>query len=168
MISAPRNIAAPALGAFLVGVALCCLDLKCPPAAVHTSGGALVGASSGSYLSVGFGFFVWLPGRASRAGVLRRIPAGESLSVDNLFVFVLLFRSFAIPPQFQHRCVWGRYSRHRVRGSSSSGRRAGATLPSGIIPSSGICLYSRKTSPQRGGDRSSDNAVVRWVPGSCP
>src|SRR5207237_8553870 len=32
----------------------------------------------------------------------------KSLSVDNLFVFVLLFRSFAIPPEHQHRVLfWG-------------------------------------------------------------
>ncbi len=31
-----------------------------------------------------------------------------SLSVDNIFVFVLLFTSFAVPPQYQHRVLfWG-------------------------------------------------------------
>jgi len=60
-------------------------------------------------LSVGFGFFVWFryggeQGLEYFAGYLLE----KSLSVDNLFVFVLLFRSFAIPPQFQHRVLfWG-------------------------------------------------------------
>src|SRR5204863_15141 len=32
----------------------------------------------------------------------------KSLSVDNLFVFVLLFQSFAVPPEHQHRVLfWG-------------------------------------------------------------
>jgi tellurite resistance protein TerC len=31
-----------------------------------------------------------------------------SLSVDNLFVFIVIFRYFAVPPQFQHRTLfWG-------------------------------------------------------------
>ena len=31
-----------------------------------------------------------------------------SLSVDNIFLFVLIFRAFVVPPPFQHRCLlWG-------------------------------------------------------------
>jgi tellurite resistance protein TerC len=60
-------------------------------------------------LSLGFGAFVWFgyggeQGLEFFAGYLLE----KSLSVDNLFVFVLLFRSFAIPPQYQHRVLfWG-------------------------------------------------------------
>jgi tellurite resistance protein TerC len=60
-------------------------------------------------LSLGFGAFVWFryggeQGLEFFAGYLLE----KSLSVDNLFVFVLLFRSFAIPAVHQHRVLfWG-------------------------------------------------------------
>ena len=60
-------------------------------------------------LSLAFGSWLWRryggePGLEFFAGYLLE----KSLSVDNLFVFVLLFRSFAIPPQYQHRVLfWG-------------------------------------------------------------
>ena len=60
-------------------------------------------------LSVVFGFWLWVryggePGLEFFAGYLLE----KSLSVDNLFVFVLLFQSFAIPPEYQHRVLfWG-------------------------------------------------------------
>lgn len=60
-------------------------------------------------LSVAFG--IWLtwrfghrPGLEYFAGYI----VEESLSVDNLFVFLLLFRYFAVPQRFQHRVLfWG-------------------------------------------------------------
>ena len=70
-------------------------------------------------LSLGFGAFVWLKyggeqGLEFFAGYLLE----KSLSVDNLFVFVLLFRSFAIPPQYQHRVLfWGVLGALLLRGS---------------------------------------------------
>ena len=60
-------------------------------------------------LSLAFGSWLWRryggePGLEFFAGYLLE----KSLSVDNLFVFVLLFRSFAIPPEYQHRVLfWG-------------------------------------------------------------
>jgi tellurite resistance protein TerC len=60
-------------------------------------------------LSLAFGAYVWVryggePGLEFFAGYLLE----KSLSVDNLFVFVLLFQSFAIPPEYQHRVLfWG-------------------------------------------------------------
>ncbi len=42
----------------------------------------------------------------------------ESLSIDNLFVFLLLFRTFAIPPQFQPRVLfWGVLGAILLRGA---------------------------------------------------
>lgn len=70
-------------------------------------------------LSIGFGGFVWAAyggeqGLEFFAGYLLE----KSLSVDNLFVFVLLFRSFAIPPQHQHRVLfWGVLGALLLRGS---------------------------------------------------
>ena len=60
-------------------------------------------------LSLAFGGWLWMryggePGLEFFAGYLLE----KSLSVDNLFVFVLLFQSFAIPPEYQHRVLfWG-------------------------------------------------------------
>jgi tellurite resistance protein TerC len=70
-------------------------------------------------LSIGFGAFVWFryggeQGLEFFAGYLLE----KSLSVDNLFVFVLLFSSFAIPPQQQHRVLfWGVLGALILRGS---------------------------------------------------
>jgi tellurite resistance protein TerC len=60
-------------------------------------------------LSIAFGAWLWHryggePGLEFFAGYLLE----KSLSVDNLFVFVLLFQSFAVPPEHQHRVLfWG-------------------------------------------------------------
>jgi len=60
-------------------------------------------------LSLVFGAWLWMryggeQGLEFFAGYLLE----KSLSVDNLFVFVLLFQSFAIPPEYQHRVLfWG-------------------------------------------------------------
>jgi len=60
-------------------------------------------------LSLAFGAWLWMrygdeAGLEFFAGYLLE----KSLSVDNLFVFVLLFQSFAIPPEYQHRVLfWG-------------------------------------------------------------
>jgi tellurite resistance protein TerC len=60
-------------------------------------------------LSVAFGAWLWHryggePGLEYFAGYLLE----KSLSVDNLFVFVLLFQSFAVPAAYQHRVLfWG-------------------------------------------------------------
>jgi tellurite resistance protein TerC len=60
-------------------------------------------------LSLGFGAWLWTrygeeAGLEFFAGYLLE----KSLSVDNLFVFVLLFQSFAIPQEHQHRVLfWG-------------------------------------------------------------
>ena len=70
-------------------------------------------------LSVAFGAWLWRryggeQGLEFFAGYLLE----KSLSVDNLFVFVLLFQSFAIPPEYQHRVLfWGVLGALVLRGS---------------------------------------------------
>lgn len=60
-------------------------------------------------LSVGFGLYLmerhgFEPGLEFFAGYVLE----QSLSVDNLFVFVLLFQAMAVPPEHQHRVLfWG-------------------------------------------------------------
>src|SRR5207248_7896058 len=107
-----RNIGSPFLWAgFLVGVVIVlAVDLKISSRdQSSTFKEAVWWSVFWIVLSVGFGFFVWFKyggeqGLEYFAGYLLE----KSLSVDNLFVFVLLFRSFAIPPEHQHRVLfWG-------------------------------------------------------------
>lgn len=60
-------------------------------------------------VGLGFGVFVWLAIGARAAGEYYAAYLIEkSLSVDNLFVFLLIFQSLAIPHKQQHRVlVWG-------------------------------------------------------------
>jgi tellurite resistance protein TerC len=55
----------------------------------------------------GVGVYFWL-GRASALEFTAGYLVEESLSVDNLFVFLLIFRYFRVPPGYQHRVLfWG-------------------------------------------------------------
>jgi tellurite resistance protein TerC len=60
-------------------------------------------------LSLLFGAFLW--GRFGQATAIEFLTGWlveKSLSVDNLFVFVVVFATFAIPPALQHRVLfWG-------------------------------------------------------------
>jgi tellurite resistance protein TerC len=108
-----KNIGSPVLWAgFLAGVlVLLALDLRISSRRGHGQrfreavGWSLFWIA----LSLGFGFWIWLvyggeQGLEFFAGYLLE----KSLSVDNLFVFVLLFQAFAIPAEHQHRVLfWG-------------------------------------------------------------
>jgi tellurite resistance protein TerC len=108
-----RNIGSPALwGGFLAGVlVLLAIDLHVSSRRGHGErfreaiGWSLFWIA----LSLGFGFWIWIAyggeqGLEFFAGYLLE----KSLSVDNLFVFVLLFQAFAIPAEHQHRVLfWG-------------------------------------------------------------
>ncbi|HEY4668394.1 MAG TPA: TerC family protein [Tepidiformaceae bacterium] len=60
-------------------------------------------------LGLSFGAFVWVWLGQDRAGeYLAGYLVEKSLSVDNVFVFSMIFTYFAVPPQFQHRVLfWG-------------------------------------------------------------
>ena len=60
-------------------------------------------------LSLGFGGLVWLwYGQAVALEFLTGYLIEWSLSVDNVFVWLVLFGSFAVPPRYQHRVLfWG-------------------------------------------------------------
>lgn len=50
----------------------------------------------------------WVQGRTPALEFLTAYLVEKSLSVDNLFVFLLMFRYFAIPPRYQHEVLfWG-------------------------------------------------------------
>jgi tellurite resistance protein TerC len=60
-------------------------------------------------LGVGFGAGVWWFAGADRAGeYFAGYLIEKSLSVDNVFIFALLFSYFAVPARYQHRVLfWG-------------------------------------------------------------
>ncbi len=70
-------------------------------------------------LAVSFGGFVWWRFGATRAGeYLTGWLIEQSLSVDNLFVFVLVFATFRIPAHLQHRVLyWGILTALVLRGA---------------------------------------------------
>jgi len=54
------------------------------------------------------GWILWRFGHAKAVEFLTGYLIEESLSVDNLFVFILLFNAFAVPGIYQHRVLfWG-------------------------------------------------------------
>src|SRR5438105_15540486 len=60
-------------------------------------------------LSLGFNGLVWyIKGAQAGLDFLTAYLVEYSLSVDNIFVFVLIFAYFRVPPRAQHRAlVWG-------------------------------------------------------------
>src|SRR5690242_12016386 len=70
-------------------------------------------------LSLSFNALVWhWMGRTKALEFLTGYLIEYSLSVDNIFVFVLIFSSFAVPPKYQHRVLfWGILSALLLRGA---------------------------------------------------
>lgn len=171
-----ENIGSPWLwGAFLVGVALVlAVDLKVSSREQTTFREALWWSIFWVFLSVGFGFFVWFryggdQGLEFFAGYLLE----KSLSVDNLFVFVLLFRSFAIPPQYQHRVLfWGVLGAIVLRGTLILAGVALVQRFHWIIAVFGAILvytaWKILFHKEEDDAEPSDNAVVRWVARKLP
>ena len=60
-------------------------------------------------LALAFGALVWIAlGPAAASAYLTGYLIEKSLSVDNIFVFALLFSAFAVPVTYQHRVLfWG-------------------------------------------------------------
>lgn len=56
-----------------------------------------------------FGVAIWAwMGPTSAAGYYASYVVEFSLSIDNVFVFVLIFSYFAVPPKYQHQVLlWG-------------------------------------------------------------
>ena len=60
-------------------------------------------------VSLTFNYFVYIwKGETAAVEFLTAYLLEKSLSVDNLFVFILLFNYFKVPPQYQHKVLfWG-------------------------------------------------------------
>src|SRR5260370_15622754 len=69
-------------------------------------------------LSLGFNALIWhWEGHAKALEFLTGYMVEYSLSVDNIFVFVLVFSYFAVPAAYQHRVLfWGILSALILRG----------------------------------------------------
>jgi tellurite resistance protein TerC len=173
-----RNINSPELWAFfLLGVlALLAFDLVISSRRGH---GARFREAIGwsvfwIALSVVFGAWLWHryggePGLEFFAGYLLE----KSLSVDNLFVFVLLFQSFAVPPEYQHRVLfWGVLGALVLRGALIF---AGVTLVhhfrwvvaifGAILVYTALRIAVHRDEPDRA---PIDNPVVRFVRDHLP
>jgi tellurite resistance protein TerC len=173
-----KNIGSPGLWtAFLIGVLfLLAVDLKVSSMRGH--GERFREALGWSFfwiaLSLGFGFWIWLryggeQGLEFFAGYLLE----KSLSVDNLFVFVLLFQSFAIPARYQHRILfWGVLGALVLRGSLILAGVALVHRFHWIIAIFGaVLVYTAAKIVLHQGDEDSaptDNLVVRLVHRSLP
>jgi tellurite resistance protein TerC len=81
-------------------------------------------------LSLGFAYFVWHWHGAERGlEFLTGYLIEKTLSVDNLFVFLMLFRAFHVPDEYQHRVLeWG---------------ILGALVMRGIMIAAGAALVTR-------------------------
>ena len=90
-------------------------------------------------LAVGFAAIVWAwLGGAAAKEYLAGYLIERSLSVDNVFVLVVIFAYFAVPPEYRHRAApVGRDRARSGYGSSSS-----ASEPSRSRGSPGPCTCS--------------------------
>lgn len=84
---------------------------------------------SAVWISLAIGFGLWIGSSMGRQSMLE-FYAGylveQALSVDNLFVFILIFSYFRIPPELQHRVLfWGIIGALFMRGAMIA---AGAVL----------------------------------------
>jgi tellurite resistance protein TerC len=121
--AAPKTIGSPVLWVgFLVAVLLLlAFDLSVTSRRGKTERFREALAWSGFWVALSFlfGLWIWIAhGREQGLQFVAGYLLEESLSVDNLFVFVLLFQSFAIPARFQHRVLfWGVLGALILRGS---------------------------------------------------
>jgi len=171
-----RNIQSPGLWvAFLGGVLLLlAIDLRLAGKREHGAkfGEAVAWSVFWIMLSVIFGGWLWWRfGGQSGLEFFAGYMLEKSLSVDNLFVFVILFQSMGIPPEHQHRVLyWGILGALVMRAIFIFAGVALVQHFNWIIAVFGIVLVytSVKLAWHVGkGDEEdedpTDNAVVRWV-----
>jgi tellurite resistance protein TerC len=109
----PPGVGTPALWAGFVAFVLVvlALDLGLFHRKAHAVGfrEALGWSAVWATLALAFsGFVTWRFGGERGIEFLTGYLIEQSLSVDNLFVFVVIFGALGIPPQFQHRVLfWG-------------------------------------------------------------
>ncbi|MEX2373374.1 MAG: TerC family protein [Dehalococcoidia bacterium] len=98
-----------AFNVFIVSMLLLDLLVLHRHAHVVTLREAAITSSAWIALGLAFGAVLWWwQGPTSAGEYLAGYLIEKSLSVDNVFVFVLIFSYFAVPPMYQHRVLfWG-------------------------------------------------------------
>lgn len=116
------SIGSPLLWGIFLGVLLVilALDLGVFHRKEHVIGTREAAAWTGTWigLSLAFGGWVWWR-FGSQAGLefLTGYLIEYALSVDNIFVFIVIFGYFAVPPKYQHRVLfWGIFGALVMRG----------------------------------------------------
>jgi tellurite resistance protein TerC len=171
-----QNIGSPLLwAAFLGGLALVlAVDLKVSSREQTSFKEAIWWSIFWVALSVGFGAFVWFRyGTGQGLEFFAAYLLEKSLSVDNLFVFVLLFQGFAIPPRFQHRVLfWGVFGAIVLRGTLILAGVALVQRFHWIIAVFGAVLvytaWKMLVHKDEEDQEPKDNPVVRWVARKLP
>ena len=115
--SAPKDafhVPAWLWASFLVGVAaLLLIDLFVLNKQAHEITTAEAARTSAGWIALGVGFAAVLPfvlddGGTAAARYLTGYVVEKSLSVDNVFVWAVIFRYFGVPSKYQHRVLfWG-------------------------------------------------------------
>jgi tellurite resistance protein TerC len=173
-----RNINSPALWiGFLCAVVLLLLfDLRIAAGREKEAGfrEAVGWSAFWVFLSLSFGGYIWARhGGQSGLEFFAGYLLEKSLSVDNLFVFVVLFRSFAIPPQHQHRVLfWGVLGAILLRGALILAGMALVHRFHWILAVFGFVLVYTAWKILFTSDEDerlpTDNGVVRWVRAHVP
>jgi len=93
-------------------------------------------------LALVFGYFVWRWSGAQRGlEYLTGYVIEKALSVDNLFVFLVVFRTFRVDEQVQHRVLaWGILGALVMRGLMIAAGAALVTRFDWVIPAFGVFL----------------------------
>jgi len=109
----PKSIGTPALwGGFVALVfALMAVDLAAYRRNPHELSGREASAWTAGWIAVALLFgagVAWYFGRRPAVEYLTGYVIEYALSVDNLFVFILIFKTFGVPPIYQRRVLlWG-------------------------------------------------------------
>ncbi len=117
-------------GAFLAGVlGMLALDLGVFNRKAHVVGVKEAATWTAVWVTLGLAFaaiiFMW-QGQQKGVEWLTGYLIEYSLAVDNIFVFVLVFSAFSVPPQYRHRVLfWGILGALLMRGAMIA---VGATL----------------------------------------
>jgi TerC family integral membrane protein len=134
-------------------------------------------AWSALWIGVSLAFCLWLWWHAGRVPAMEFLSGyliEKSLSVDNLFIFVLIFQYFAVRPAYQHRVlVWGIFGALALRGALIA---AGAAfinsfswsfyiLGAFLIFASMHILFRKKTP---GGRSLETSRALRWLSKTLP
>jgi tellurite resistance protein TerC len=172
-----ESIGSPALWAGFLAfvVAMIALDLGVFHRRSHAVGFREAAAWTAVWvaLSLAFGAFVWRAHGPERGlEFLTGYLVEWSLSVDNIFIFLAVFSSLAIPPAHQHRVLfWGILTAVALRaGMIFAGTALLARLHwlvyvfGALLVLTGVKLFLRRNTPPAPEGSALVRALQRWLP----